>query len=324
MPTKKLQVFISSTYRDLKDERQAAVAAILKAGHIPAGMELFTAGDASQWDVITKWIDESDIYMLIVGGRYGSLHPKQKISYTELEYDYAIQKKKPHFAVVIAESELEARVKRHGPETIEQDEPGKLEAFRAKVLTKMSAFFTDTKDIRLAVHETIPDLDRRHAPKGWVSGAELVDNRFLVDEVSRLTKENNRLQEELNTATEKIKKSKQNPIDADYEELTNTLSLIQLNTKLIREGTSLDKEISLLAALYLFRDALVAGVVNSPTMTDRAKFLFFQVCTKLETYGLAETEKAGNNSYRLYKLNQQGRRILSLYEREILSKKAAT
>ncbi|MDD5007450.1 MAG: DUF4062 domain-containing protein [Syntrophorhabdaceae bacterium] len=42
---KKLQVFISSTYSDLKAERQSAVDAVLKAGHIPAGMELFAAGN---------------------------------------------------------------------------------------------------------------------------------------------------------------------------------------------------------------------------------------------------------------------------------------
>jgi uncharacterized protein DUF4062 len=54
---KKLQVFISSTFTDLKQERQAAVEAILTAGHIPAGMELFTAGDESQMNVIKHWID---------------------------------------------------------------------------------------------------------------------------------------------------------------------------------------------------------------------------------------------------------------------------
>jgi hypothetical protein len=55
---RKLQVFISSTYSDLKEERQAAVEAILKAGHIPAGMELFTAGDKSQMTTIERWIDD--------------------------------------------------------------------------------------------------------------------------------------------------------------------------------------------------------------------------------------------------------------------------
>jgi len=61
---KRLQVFVLSTYEDLKAERQAAVETILTVGHIPEGMELFTAGDQSQMDVIRDWIDESDIFLL--------------------------------------------------------------------------------------------------------------------------------------------------------------------------------------------------------------------------------------------------------------------
>ena len=80
-PKKKLQVFVSSTYSDLRDERQAAVEAILTAGHIPAGMELFAAGDQSQMEVIKRWIDESDVFLLILGGRYGSMtHPVTKVT----------------------------------------------------------------------------------------------------------------------------------------------------------------------------------------------------------------------------------------------------
>src|SRR5580658_4617871 len=94
---KKLQVFISSTYTDLLAERQAAVDAILRAGHIPAGMELFAAGDESQLETIRRWIDDSDVFMLILGGRYGSIDPKSKKSYIELEYDYATKSKKPLF-----------------------------------------------------------------------------------------------------------------------------------------------------------------------------------------------------------------------------------
>jgi hypothetical protein len=67
MAKKRFQVFVSSTFEDLRDERQAAVEAILKAGHIPAGMELFTAGSVSQLEVIKQWIRDSDIYMLILG-----------------------------------------------------------------------------------------------------------------------------------------------------------------------------------------------------------------------------------------------------------------
>ena len=92
MKDKKLQVFVSSTYTDLKEERQAAVEAILSAGHIPAGMELFTAGDESQMTVIKRWIDESDVYLLLLGGRYGSVEKVSGKSYTHLEYEYAISK----------------------------------------------------------------------------------------------------------------------------------------------------------------------------------------------------------------------------------------
>jgi hypothetical protein len=51
---KRLQVFVSSAYTDMLLERQAAVESILKAGHIPAGMELFTAGDQTQLQVIRR------------------------------------------------------------------------------------------------------------------------------------------------------------------------------------------------------------------------------------------------------------------------------
>ena len=47
MTKKKLQVFISSTYTDLLEERQSSVEAVLRPGNIPAGMELFSAGNKS-------------------------------------------------------------------------------------------------------------------------------------------------------------------------------------------------------------------------------------------------------------------------------------
>ena len=94
---KKLQVFVSSTYTDLIEERQAAVEAILEAGHIPAGMELFKAGNKSQLETIYKWIDDSDVYMLIFGGRYGSVESKSGKSYTQLEYEYALNRNIPVF-----------------------------------------------------------------------------------------------------------------------------------------------------------------------------------------------------------------------------------
>jgi len=149
---KKLQVFVSSTYTDLHEERQAAVQAILTAGHIPAGMELFAAGDETQMNVIKRWIDESDVYMLILGGRYGSIEPKSQKSYIHLEYEYALEKNKPLFAVVIDDGHLDEKVKKDGLKVIEKDHSEKLKEFRELVCGKMVRFWSDPKDIKLAIY----------------------------------------------------------------------------------------------------------------------------------------------------------------------------
>lgn len=68
----KYQSFISSTFTELIAERQEAISHILDCGHIPVGMEIFRTG-LTKWDTIKKWIDNSDIYLLIFGGRYGDI-----------------------------------------------------------------------------------------------------------------------------------------------------------------------------------------------------------------------------------------------------------
>src|SRR4030042_3385153 len=87
---KRYQVFISSTYSDLKDERQHVMQTLLQMDCIPTGMELFPAADEEQFEFIKKVIDDCDYYLLIIGGRYGST-TTEGLSYTEKEYDYAIE-----------------------------------------------------------------------------------------------------------------------------------------------------------------------------------------------------------------------------------------
>jgi hypothetical protein len=88
---KRYQVFVSSTYADLQDERRSVIQTLMEMDCIPAGMELFPAADEEQWEFIRRVIDDCDYYLLIIGGRYGSM-TAEGISYTELEYDYAIRK----------------------------------------------------------------------------------------------------------------------------------------------------------------------------------------------------------------------------------------
>lgn len=86
---RKYSVFISSTYEDLIEERQEQLGVALENDYIPVGMEQFHAYPVTQWNVITKMIDECDVYLLVIGGRYGLIDQNEKISFTEKEYNYA-------------------------------------------------------------------------------------------------------------------------------------------------------------------------------------------------------------------------------------------
>lgn len=119
----KKQFFISSTYQDLKEERQNIVQLLLRAGHIPAGMELFRQDDRRQWETIKEWIDASDVVITITKDRYGSICKDTGISYTEMEYDYAVSSGKTIIRIVYEEIDEE-----------KCDDIEKLRAFREKLL----------------------------------------------------------------------------------------------------------------------------------------------------------------------------------------------
>jgi hypothetical protein len=107
---RRYQVFVSSTFVDLQEERQKVLQAILELKAFPAGMELFPSADDDQWDFIKREIDSSDYYVVIIAGKYGSL-ANDGLSYTEKEYDYAVEIKKPVMAFLSENlDELKGRV----------------------------------------------------------------------------------------------------------------------------------------------------------------------------------------------------------------------
>lgn len=192
---KKMQVFVSSTYTDMLEERQAAVEAILQAGHIPAGMELFAPGNQSQLEVIYNWIDESDIYLLILGGRYGSLDPNTGKSYTHLEYEYAISKGKPHFALIIDTDFYKRKVEKPGGLSFtERNHPKLLEEFQEIVRSsRIVKFFENTDQIKLAIFQTLSNYEREEHILGWVRRGYSIDNGIIAEQLAKLTEENERL-----------------------------------------------------------------------------------------------------------------------------------
>lgn len=164
---KRAQVFVSSTYVDLVEERQAVTKTLLELDCFPAGMELFPAGDDDKWDLIKGVIDDSDYYVLILSGKYGSIDEQTDISYTEMEYEYAVDQKKPVLGFIRKDlTSLPVKLAESDPER-----QAKLEAFHDKVKAKRNVRFFETKDeLAAALATSLMPTIRKHPPKGWVRG----------------------------------------------------------------------------------------------------------------------------------------------------------
>ena len=100
---KKCQNFCQLHSGDLRDHRDAATKAILEIGHLPIGMETFSAADDDSWTLIQRQIDQCDYYLVIVAHRHGST-ASDGASFAEKEYDCACTKEIPVLGFVIGDS----------------------------------------------------------------------------------------------------------------------------------------------------------------------------------------------------------------------------
>lgn len=153
---RKFQIFVSSTFTDLQAERLAAISCIENMGLIAAGMEKFPAGNRHAWDQITATIDESDYYILLLGTNYGSLGPGNQYSYTEMEYRYALERRKP----------IASFVRRICEATPDVGDP-KLIAFKELVKQKMVQFWISADDLPLKIATSVHQLIQDYPAHGW-------------------------------------------------------------------------------------------------------------------------------------------------------------
>lgn len=156
---KKYQVFISSTYEDLKEERKNVIETLLMIDCIPAGMEAFCAADEEQFEYIKKVIDLCDYYVLIIGKRYGSISPITGKSYTEMEYDYAKSKNIPVFVFPVNNN-----VKKQ-----EDEHKSELKSFRQKAYGKtMGATWRNADELGKKVAISLEKAIRKSDRPGWI------------------------------------------------------------------------------------------------------------------------------------------------------------
>ena len=187
---RRYQVFVSSTYEDLEEERREVMQALLSMGCFPAGMELFPAADDDQWTLIKREIDQSDYYLVISAGKYGSLHPTEGKSFTQMEYEYAVAKGKPTIAFLYKDLGKLAADK-----TERDDEPRrKLEAFREATKTRHCKMWDSRDSLAKAVYQAVHYLMQEKPSSGWVRAATVYDEREMLTLKNRNLQLENELQ----------------------------------------------------------------------------------------------------------------------------------
>lgn len=195
---KRYQVFVSSTFADLKDERAKVTQALMEIDCIPAGMEIFPAIDQEQFEFIKRIIDDCDYYLLIVGGRYGSLS-ENGISYTEKEYDYAVEKGIRVIAFLHGDPGIIPLNKSESNE----DARKKLTDFREKVATnRLVKFWMNAEELPGLVAMNLPKTIKTYPAVGWVR-ANSIGDPAIYQEVNELRKENAALKEGLAAKVER-------------------------------------------------------------------------------------------------------------------------
>lgn len=208
---KKYQVFVSSTFSDLIDERQEVMQALLELDCIPVGMEMFPAADDDQWTLIKGLIDDCDYYVLIQAGRYGSIGPEGK-SYTQMEYEYALEKQLP----IISFLHNDIGKIENGKSEKEPDSVKKLEDFRGLVQKKMCRFWSSPSDLGSQVSRSLIKLIKSKPQTGWIK-ADVVTSEEANQEITTLRKYVNDLEAQLQKARTTAPEGAEGLSDGDDE-----------------------------------------------------------------------------------------------------------
>lgn len=222
--TKKYQIFISSTYQDLVEEREQVIKAVLEMGHIPVGMEMFSAADEEQWKIIARQIDEIDYYALIVAHRYGSV-TAEGVGYTEKEYDYAIEKGVPILGFVIDDSAPWPKDRCES----EAQALNNLAKFKRKVKSRLVNFWSTKNDLHGKFSISLMKAITGNPRTGWIR-ADQVTGAEVTKELTRLSSENASLREQIEKT--KVKE------DSQYDEVRSAIKILSANTRRLGARTT--------------------------------------------------------------------------------------
>lgn len=271
----KYQIFISSTYTDLTEARTKVRDAILSMHHFPVGMELFSASDEEQWQIIRETIDSSDYYVLIIGHRYGTVIEDEGISYTEKEFMYARDSGIPILAFLMDDNVSVF------PEHIEKDHPDKLVAFNNLVKTgRMVEWWKTTDELAQKVTVALYKQITRTKRPGWIRGDSIdVEKSFSIiiglnEQIRKLTEENKSLVIENQKLKEKpVKMPKLSvtiQVDLREKEKSNKDDLDDEERRKLKDSVAVDSE----GNIHLKVGVVNTGIIEAQYCTvDKEDFI---------------------------------------------------
>jgi len=265
---KKYQIFISSTYEDLKSLRNQVIRAILEMGHIPVGMEMFSAGDEEQWEIIKRQIEQSDYYVVIAAHRYGSMIGE--LSYTEREYDYAASIGVPILGFIISEDAIwPENQKENSKELIKR-----LQNFKNKIGFKMVSFWKNEDDLYGKCCISLMKGFQAYPRIGWMK-SDQVDTTEMMKEITGLSKENREFRA--------IIESKTNQIEHERgQELENVITALRSNQRQIsifEKGLNSWTRLGEISLLRIF-DSIAPELVNEANEEKMMYVIAFEVSGK--------------------------------------------
>jgi hypothetical protein len=130
-------------------------------------------------------IDRCDYYVVILGGRYGSL-ADDNVSFTEKEYDYAVERKIPVLTFLHANPDkIES-----GKTERDQTQVSRLAAFRTKLSKgRIVDFWNARHDLCTKVVIADAQAINLSPGVGWIRGDQAIDPKIIQD-LERLRSEN--------------------------------------------------------------------------------------------------------------------------------------
>ena len=175
-------VFVSSTYLDLQEHRKEVWDVLEDFDVNVRGMEQFGARSEEPLETCINEVEQSDVYVGIVGYRLGSVHEDRGLSFTQMEYERA-RELDLEILIYLIDEEAEIKAKH-----IDKGEKlDKLESFKRTLRERHTVdTFTTPSDIGEKIRRDFrrvlghPEGDGEDSAKSEIDKAADAIDKFLL------------------------------------------------------------------------------------------------------------------------------------------------